>query len=506
MSQQTFEEILNDRAEMFKDLKVDHVFEPFIGTTYSTEGHKRLLFVSYDEWVYFPKNRYSSVKGKVIPPIIHEDSLYLNIRQLFRSSSYFKHINTVLSSLDLGLTGEDIAFFNFIVKPISPPIKNDKPAKAEISQDDLNKSVEVFKAVMSFCNPDLVIFCSYRDKKLIDQAFEGELDSYLQDFGINWLDDGNLDFDLKGKKDKPYWIKEKSCYERIRDRYTIGPRYANEEGEDRTDYDEIELFPHRTPLAKDEIVPNVPKELQHLAAFIKDEITMPGGFLLHRIHHVLQHVCRNILECNERFEELLEEIEKNNRYDPEFRRNHPLCQEIRPEIYEAERILVPFRKYIELRSTLPERLSNKYCGKYSTERMRVSSTIRNRITNLKTKEKIGKKNWEYVKYDEEATELKEKRFKIRTRCREDYFEWKMKEHKRQLDEQYQETKEIRTLLQKNHELLMETTDLPKKYALLEKAKGADYENLMFEIKEDSKKIVLPPKEAARLKELKEKYI
>ena len=436
---------------MFEDLKVDPVFEPFIGTTYSSEGHQRILFVSFDEWVYLPHQKYTSKTGNVFGGINEGESLFLNIRHLFRSSSYFEHIKDIFKAINCGLTEEDIAFHNFLVRPTIYPLIDNKPQKPNITKDDLNKAVKVFKAVMDFCNPDLLIFCCPKDKKCINQAFDNKLDEYLRDFGVTWLDNGNLDYDIRLQEDDTCWATKNVTIQRAID-YLFRPGdFAPDGDSDPTNYDFVTLDFHKVPLQKDETTPNLPEELQQLAAFISDETKRPGSFILRRYLHILRHLKCEIEESYDRTMDLIEEISSKDDCDPDFYSSDPICQQIRPGLYDALHILTPLIDDLEKNLKPASRLQNKTCCKYTSEKMRIAATERSRKKVLQNKKMTAEQNFKHkLVKDEIPSDEKIERNRNRNKTIQKYYQWLKDEHKKRERQLAEESEEIDSLQTKEN--------------------------------------------------------
>ena len=118
-TEMTFERMVSNRKRLFYEKDIDYIFEPYIGNTYYYEKQKHILFLSYDEWAY--RNEMHTniplVKQKFRSTINKTDEA--DIHQLFRYSQYYKHIDRVLKAIKSDLTAEDVAFYNFLVRPIN---------------------------------------------------------------------------------------------------------------------------------------------------------------------------------------------------------------------------------------------------------------------------------------------------------------------------------------------------------------------------------------------------
>lgn len=426
MSQQSFKEVLNNRKEMFKDLVVDQVFEPFIGTAYASKGHKRILFVAYDEWAYYDKvlnlKEPYLKRPKAIP---NEHAIQINIRQLFRASSYHDNIKKVFDIMNCGLSVEDVAFYNFVVDTIPyPTLKTNKQTKSQQKKFDGAKYIEVFKHVISFTNPDLVIFCNRRDKNSIGNVFNDfglNLDTYLHQQGIFWLDDANLDYDIRDSQNESVWFYKCRNLERVLLRMTEASEFANEIEDDPCDYDDAKLDMQHVPLDDDEIIAEIPQELQRFAAFIKDELEWPGGFMLHRYKYVIRIMLRN---CCNGLSALMDEITEISNKEKDvigFYTQNPLCTEVRENIYDTTKMLKFLSSHIKALVEPPASRKNVYCGIYTSKRQRTASTERTFKRNATNRSNISKELLDLIK-DEIRNDFKEEKYKVRALKRKEYYQ------------------------------------------------------------------------------------
>ena len=337
MEKMTNEKMERNRHRMFEQLHIDKTFEPFIGKTYIQDKQKHILFVSYDEWSYMRDalKKYAPKKNGKTGPILKDDSTEMNIRQLFRSSPYYKHIDGVLKGINSGLTSEDVAFHNFVVRPVDwvdhSKYRNDKEAYF------IEESTKAFRAVVDFCRPDMVIFCSQSDYHQINSALNSTLNSFLRERGIEYLESGNLNYDMDPDvKEIDNTLIPTANPLRALNRYADFPSCIKDHPDYKKswDYDRINLDLQQIKYDSEHKYRNIPDELQKLAAFIDNEIKSTGSFIHHRMLQVLKNLERTMQ--NEYAELMFQHIEDHNE-DKFF--SDILCTEIKPQMYKSLHML-----------------------------------------------------------------------------------------------------------------------------------------------------------------------
>lgn len=315
---------------MFLTLDIAPTFEPFIGYTYMCEGQKRILFIAYDEWSYMTNADIYNDPNKEI--LTTHDS-YMNVSKIFRSSPYYRHIDMVLKSIKRGLTAEDVAFYNFVIRPIGWE-------KYKIKRDDreasyIKKSIRAFKAVIDFCNPDLVIFCSWNDYYQVNNALNSNLNFYLREKGIEYLESGNLNYDMdpdlqQENFHKPPAIDFYKSMFRHANLFIEQPEIESHPEYDRDDeFDEICLNLQQIQLDNEKKYRGIPEALQTLARFIDCEIKSPGNFMRLRLHKVMKTLERRMYHD---YEELMYQyVSEIKNADDYF--GNPLCTFVRPAMH-----------------------------------------------------------------------------------------------------------------------------------------------------------------------------
>lgn len=371
----TYERMKNNRKRLFHEKKIDHRFEPYIGKTYYCEKQKHILFVSYDEWAYRIDDSTSKPK-----PNTYAD---FDVSHLFRSSEYYKYINKVLKGIKSYLTMDDIAFYNFLVHPIDWTDYY-KIHNRNYNADYITKSTEMFEHVIDFCNPDIIIFCSKDDHDKINIALNNQLNSFLRERGIEYLESGNLNYDLdeNPETDDPIH-KEPSDIRTQNGNLFFDQAIVDDLRIEQTcNYDYIRLDLQQVALNQEQKYNNIPDELQKLAAFIDCETRSPGSFMRHQTLQFLNDIERKLQKCYVGLmEEDIEDVQ--NTYD--YQHNH-LCSKTMPALYETLHMLKALTNEYEkatIEQTIPKINS---CCTYSSKDKR-ASLLSNHANDLSEKKK-----------------------------------------------------------------------------------------------------------------------
>lgn len=365
MTPLTYEQKKKNRESLRKKLKMDKPFVPFIGHSYGFEDQKRILFIAYDEWAYMTNGgQYDKTPGFKRKELESPD---MTVSTLFRSSPYFRDIDKVLKAINSGLTAEDVAFYNFVIRPIDwnryKKFRNDRTAYY------IDKSIEAFKAVIDFFDPHLVIFCAKNDYNQINRALNYTLNQFLRVRGIEYLESANLNYEMTPEvpeKDNPAQptanpIRTKYGYADLNAFIKGHPQYKR-----KCEYDDIRLDLQQVKFIHDKKYPNIPEELQKLAAFIDNELNVPGSFMRHRMLQALKNFER---EVQKNYTQLMTKHIEKIQDETKFFKN-PLCTEIRPQLYRTLHMLKAITREYEkaiVEQTIPNR---KFCCTVSSNEKR----------------------------------------------------------------------------------------------------------------------------------------
>lgn len=459
MAQVSYDKMKVNRAKMFERLDIDPTFEPFIGCTYNCEGQKRILFVSYDEWAYMEgASKYDPKPDLPKKPISNQDNRRMDVKELFRASPYYRHINKVLKAIKSGLTTEDTAFYNFVVRPID--WKNTRHKRNDREAYYIKDSVKAFKAVISFCDPDIVVFCDYEDYRCINIAMDAKLNDFLRERGIEWLDSGNLNFDSNLDYDRfdtnPNYDPSKQNnvpifktiggirhYELRTDPTQIQThieyRIADEE------YDRINLNLYH------DLTDNEPRyhilgtaPLQTLAYFLDCELKSTGRFKQLRLYEIIKKLER---ELQSDYEELMFEhvepiLEGEN---PEEYFSNPLSSFVKPNLYYTLHMLKAIGEaYKETLSqpTIPRR---KFSCTYLSQQKLTKLRENDRKKQILKKKEIAEKN--------EIAEKKEQAEKMGVTDKKPFTRIKWNLIRTQNQEEYKASVLFKQLQKKEHKIV-----------------------------------------------------
>ena len=393
MARASYEQMVKTSQNMFRELGIDQTFEPFFGYTYNTEGQKRILFVTFDEWSYINgADSYTPQTGYKRETTEENDSM--NVKRLFRASPYYRDINKVFKAIKSSMTAEDVAFYNFVVRPSNwEEYHKNKEFKY------LDESIRAFEAVIYFCNPDLIVFCDFYDYFKIDKAMNSTLKAFLSERGIEWLESGNLNYDINSVPRGTIPLKAKSISNIgiVEELDKIIPFEYYEKYKKIRDYDNIELhLQSNNPVGTKYKM--LPDSLQILAYFIDCEIKSPGSFSRQRLLNVIsdleQEMRSNYFKL---MEEYIEPIIDSGEVDEYFK--NPLCTFIKPKMFYSWQLLSAIRRSLTASLARDSVSKRKFCGSHSTKKKstslrnnvdpRVSSNKEKKIKELKVQEKVN---------------------------------------------------------------------------------------------------------------------
>lgn len=372
----TYDKMIRNRARLFSENKINKVFEPFIGKTYFCEGQKKILFIAYDEWSYRTGVDKSNLKPSNRKPseyMSYEDAT--DIKRLFLLSQHHKHIDTVLKGIESRLTVEDVAYYNFLVRPIE---WNDYKKYKEVSSTEVVKeSVELFELVIDFCNPDIVIFCSREDYDYVNDALNSKLNSFLRERGIEYLESGNLNYDtnISPEIDEPTHNKRNDVREFLIPDFDYQINGMIDENDAMNgiidenkfwDFDYTLLDLQQVTPQNERKYPKIPDELQKLASFIDSELKSTGSFTRHRIHQVLKELERDVQKD---FFILVDQI-KGDLYDNCNWMDNPSCSTTLPNMFKALHKLKAIINEYEKATIEPTVPKRKLCCSYASKNKR----------------------------------------------------------------------------------------------------------------------------------------
>ena len=388
-TEMTFERMVSNRKRLFYEKGIDYIFEPYIGNTYYYEKQKHILFLSYDEWAY--RNEMHTniplVKQKFRSTINKTDEA--DIHQLFRYSEYYKLIDRVLKAIKSDLTAEDVAFYNFLVRPINwNEYKNHRQFQ---NSGIVKKSAEMFKFVIDYCNPDIIVFCSQEDHDKTNEALCGTLNTFLRERGITYLESGNLNYDLEEESeiDNPIRMESNEI------RSSMGNLFVDQSVvdafgiEDTCTYDYISLNLQQVALEHEKKYSNIPEELQKLAAFLDNEINNPGSFMQQRAHQVMKDIERDLQKFHL---ELMKKESDDIGYIDDFSefKDNQFYSEAIPAMYRALhtlKALISEYEKMTIMQTIPKRTM---CCTYSTKRKRNGLREKNKNEHAEKKKALLK--------------------------------------------------------------------------------------------------------------------